>query len=316
MKNERICYLDYVFVLRPMLFYPGWSTILAGYFIEYKNDWLPFFSDQLDPNHWYIIFLIISFGMLMGSTFVLNQLADIKSDRKNEKLFIISNGYLGKKSALKEVILLSSLSIILVFIFNVTIGIFFVLFFFLTGFLYNFAPLCMKDRPWGSLLANAMMGWLAFAIGWSALNQLSTEIVFDSLPYLLFNTALYLFTTLPDIEGDRAADKKTLTVLYGSKKIMLAACLLFLTSLLLSVQFHDRQALLFMLLSMPFFMKILFTFNVSDSIRATKFGILFFALSICLRWPYYFILMLAGFYATKFYFKKRFNLNYPNFAGA
>jgi 4-hydroxybenzoate polyprenyltransferase len=299
-----------------MLFYPGWSTMLAGYFIGYKKDWLPLVSDQLDPNHWHIIFLIIAFGMLMGSTFVLNQLADIKSDRKNEKLFIISNGYLSKKSALKEVIILSCLSTVLALIFNVTVGIFFVLFFLLTGFLYNFAPLSMKDRPWGSLLANTMMGWLAFAIGWSALNQLSTQVILDSLPYLFFNTALYLFTTLPDIEGDRMADKKTLTVLYGSKKIMIAACILFLAGLLFSLHFHDRQALLFLLFSMPFFVKILFTFSVSDSIRATKFAILFFALSVCLRWPYYFILMLAGYYATKFYFKKRFNLNYPNFAGA
>jgi 4-hydroxybenzoate polyprenyltransferase len=315
MKVERISYLDYFFVLRPMLFYPGWSTMLAGYFIEYNHQWFPFLHNQLDINHCKILFHIIAFAMLMGSTFVLNQLADIKSDQKNEKLFLISNGHLTKESALKEVIILAIISVVMVSFHSLPIASIFILFFLMTGILYNYSPLSMKDRPWGSLLANALMGLMAFAIGWLAGKQFSSQVFLDSLPYLFFNTALYLFTTLPDIEGDRLTNKKTLAVLYGSKIIIMGAMILFVTGFLISLLFSDLQALVFYFLSIPFFIKVALTFKISDSISATKFAIFFFALSICLRWPFYFVLMLLGFYLTKFYFKKRFNLNYPNFSG-
>jgi len=77
----------------------------------------------------------------------------------------------------------------------------------------------------------------------------------------------------------------------------------------------DRQALVFYILSLPLFIKTLIGAKVEDTIRATKYGILFFAVSICLRWPVYFILMILGYFGTKWYFKKRFDFDYPNFSG-
>jgi len=314
-SSDWITHLDYFFVLRPMLFYPGWSTMLAGYFITYRSEiHLPLINQSL-LNHVHILLLILAFGMLMGSTFVLNQLKDVKSDQKNKKLFIISNGHLTIRSAIKEVVLLAYFSFLIAFFLNVVTGICFVLFFLLTGILYNFDPFSMKDRPWGSLLANALMGWFAFAIGWTAKNQVSGAVLMDSIPYLLFNTALYLFTTLPDIEGDRLSKKRTLAVIYGSKWLIIGAFSLYLSGLLYSLVIIELQALFFYILSFPFFIKTIITMNTADTLRTTKFGIFFFALSICLRWPIYFVLMLLGFVCTKVYFRKRFNINYPNFSG-
>ena len=316
MKAERFSCLDYFFVLRPMLFYPGWSTMLAGYFIDSRNHWIPFLNNQPDVNHSKILLLIIAFAMLMGSTFVLNQLADVKSDQKNEKLFLISNGHLTKKVALKEVIVLVIISLAVIYLLNITLVLIFILFFLLTGILYNFSPLAMKDRPWGSLLANTLMGFMAFIIGWLAVKKLDEQVLLDSLPYLLFNTALYLFTTLPDIEGDKMTNKKTLAVLYGSKRIIQGAMLLYGAGFIFAVLFTDLQALVFYIFSIPFFVKLVYSYKISDSIKTTKYAILFFALSVCLRWPFYFVIMISGFYLTKLYFKKRFSLNYPNFSGA
>jgi 4-hydroxybenzoate polyprenyltransferase len=314
-SSDWITHLDYFFVLRPMLFYPGWSTMLAGYFIAYRSEIrLPIINQSL-LNHGYILLLILAFGMLMGSTFVLNQIKDVKSDQKNKKLFIISNGYLTLQDAIKEVVLLAYFSFLLAFFLNFVTGICFILFFVIAGILYNFAPFTMKDRPWGSLAANALMGWFAFAIGWAAKNQVTSAVLTDSIPYLLFNTALYLFTTLPDIEGDRLAGKRTLAVMYGSKWLIIGAFLLYVSGLIFSLVIIELQALFFYILSFPFFIKTVITLNIADTLRTTKFGILFFALSICLRWPIYFVLMLLGFVCTKAYFRKRFNLNYPNFSG-
>jgi 4-hydroxybenzoate polyprenyltransferase len=305
--------LDYFFVLRPMLFFPGWSTMMAGYFIHTKSSWFPLLQSQ--TNHFHLLMLLLTFALVMGSSFVLNQLKDIESDKKNRKLFIISNGIISTKTIWWEVFVLTILAFGIAFWINMHVGLMVVTFFVITGLFYNFSPARMKDRPWGSLIANGLMGWLAFAIGWLANNQPGTDLIIDSIPYLCFNTALYLFTTLPDREGDRVSGKKTLAVLFDIKLIIILAFMLYLSGFLVCLWLLDRQALVFYILSLPLFVTTLIGFQVEDTIRATKYGILFFAISICLRWPVYLILMIMGFFGTKWYFKKRFNFDYPNFSG-
>jgi 4-hydroxybenzoate polyprenyltransferase len=296
-----------------MLFFPGWSTMLAGYFIDHKGQWLPYSGFVYD---WQTLILLIGgFGMLMGSCFVFNQLQDMESDRKNRKLFLISDGILSAATARMEGILLAIISLIFGFYISFQVGIFFLFFFVLTGYAYNFKPFKMKDRPWSSLTANALMGWLAFAIGWSAKKPMEIDLLIDSLPYLLFNTALYFYTTLPDRQGDLAAHKHTLAVQYGQKKIIWLAFILFVSGLLSAIFLADRQAILFYVPAIPFFLLTIGRGKIADTLRATKYGILFFALSVCLRFPYYLVLMITGFFATRFYFKTRFHYDYPNFGG-
>jgi 4-hydroxybenzoate polyprenyltransferase len=305
--------LDYFFVLRPMLFFPGWSTMMAGYFIHSKSLWIPSFHFQIFPFQ--LLFVLTGFAMVMGSSFVLNQLKDIESDKENKKLFIISNGILSSRAVWIEVIVLTSLALLIAFSMKTELGILFVLFFIVTGVLYNFSPANMKDRPWGSLVANGLMGWLAFSIGWASTNSFSSQLIIDSLPYLCFNTALYLFTILPDREGDKKSGKKTLAVSFNLNTIIYLAFTLYVIGFIVSIWSIDRQALVFYILSLPLFMKTLLGKKIEDTIRATKYGILFFAISICLRWPAYFLMMVIGFFGTKLYFKKRFDFDYPNFSG-
>jgi len=308
-RAQWLSVFDYFFILRPMLFYPGWSTLLAGYLIHTKSRW--FYLTDLSSDVWT---LISTFAILMGGAFILNQLRDAESDRVNKKLFMISDGIVPKHIAVIESIILVLTALIIGFIFNLIVGIVFLFFFIITGILYNYKPANLKDRPWGSLFANAAMGWLAFAAGWCAHSELSAALFIDSLPYLFFNTALYLFTMLPDIDGDKKIYKKTLAVLYGPKKMILAAFLLYLMGFMVTIFLADYLALFFYVCSSPFFLLSIFSFKIEAAIRTTKFGILFFAVAICLRWPLYFPIMLAGFLFTKLYYKARFNFNYPRFA--
>jgi 4-hydroxybenzoate polyprenyltransferase len=96
-SNFWLSRLDYIFILRPMLFFPGWSTMLAGYFIGTKRQWFPPFEQPANLTE--IVLLISGLALLMGSTFILNQLNDIESDRRNRKLFIISDGSVTEKTA-------------------------------------------------------------------------------------------------------------------------------------------------------------------------------------------------------------------------
>ncbi len=315
MSRDRLALLDYFFVLRPILFFPGWSTMLAGYLIVYKTSLYRLMIAESGIDYYQLVILMISFGLLMGSTFVINQLCDTESDHKNRKLFFIADVMIPVNTAFAEVLILAAAAVITGFYLSTRIGIVYLLFFLVTGVLYNYAPFSLKNRPWGSLVANAVMGGLAFAAGWLAVNPWHTKILQDIIPYICFNTALYFFTTFPDMEGDRAAGKKTLAVIFGHERVILFSSMLYLGGALSVVILKDMQAAVFYALSLPFFVRTVMTKEIPDSIRTTKFGIFFFALAICLKWPLYLIVMITGFFGTRIYYKKRFGISYPNFLG-
>ncbi len=311
--NKIIQAFDYIFALRPMLFFPGWSTLLAGFFIAQKQEIFFGFSRVNALPHGLIILLLLIFAAAMGASFLLNQLQDVESDRRNKKLFIISEGHVSKNAVLTEIFILIAASLILAFSLSPFLGLLTLLFILITGYFYNYRPFRFKDFPLPSLLANAAMGWLAFAIGWAANSDFSVQIFVDSLPYLFFNTALYLYTTLPDKEGDLKTGKKTPAAVLGLPAFLYAAFMLFALSFVSALLLKDYTALLFIVLSAPFFLATLWNKTIGAAVRTTKFSILFFALAVCLKWPFYFILMVGAFYLTKLYFRLRFDFDYPNF---
>ncbi|HHM02882.1 MAG TPA: hypothetical protein ENJ15_07685 [Caldithrix abyssi] len=305
---------DGFFVLRPMLFFPGWSTMLAGYFMPEKNLFVfPGLSAPAAQPE-LILFLFFTFGSAMGASFLLNQLRDIETDKANNKLFFLAEGHLTPRMLYVETALLILLSLS-AFLFKPVVGLTLVFFIVLTGYLYNYAPFKFKDRLWGSILANMLMGALAFFIGWLARADFSPRMFSDVLPYLIFNTVLYFFTTLPDREGDARANKHTPAVVWGHNTVVIFALVLFFAGLAAAWRVNDLTALFIYLLSLPFFLPLILRRELPHTVRATKFGIFFFALIICLKWPGYLILMMALFFATRLYFKKRFNFDYPNFKG-
>jgi 4-hydroxybenzoate polyprenyltransferase len=159
-KSEWISWLDYIFVLRPMLFYPGWSTLLAGYFIAAANYSTVINWSLTNIDHAVVFTLLLSFAAVMGGSFILNQLQDVESDRQNKKLFIIGGGLLKRKYLVIETVILPVLALILALTLSLRVALLILSFFLVTGILYNFQPAAMKDRPWGSLAANMIMGGL------------------------------------------------------------------------------------------------------------------------------------------------------------
>ncbi len=296
-----------------MLFFPGWSTLLAGYFIADKGRlFVRSFDGALyDPLK--ITLMFFSFAAAMGASFLLNQLKDIASDKENDKLYFISKGFIRKKAAMAEVFLLIIFAALSAWYISLPVLIVVIAFILLTGYMYNYKPFAMKDKPWLSLLANGAMGFLAFAMGWLGAQDFTARLFYDALPYLFFNTALYFYTTMPDIEGDKKSHKHTLAVDYGVKPLLWAAFALYLMSAAAAFYFWDIQALFFIILSLPFFVMTLIKPDVDSAVRTTKFSILFYALAVCFKLPFYFLLMVLLFFFTKWYFKIRFNVVYPSF---
>jgi len=296
-------YFDYLFILRPVLMPPVWTIFLLGYQRAF------FYSNQKNPLGW--VFLLVSLSI--GAVYILNQIYDIESDRINKKLFFLSEGLVSLKSAWLEAILLFSISIASAFFISTQLGILFSVGF-IFGFFYSSPPFCFKNRPFLGFLSNSIgHGSLTFLLGWAINSNVNGKAIIFSLPYLCAVGAVYLNTTLPDIEGDRKMGKMTLGVKYGIFPVSLISAILVLVSIVLAFLLRDYPFFIAALLSLPFFVWSTWTKETKTITLSVKLAVLFLSLIAIYYHPWYFLVLFLGFLGTRIYYKKRFGLVYPTF---
>jgi 4-hydroxybenzoate polyprenyltransferase len=317
--NRFLKALDFLFLTRPILFFPGWATLLAGYtVVAGDHQFISRLRERtFHPTYWNhdILLALLSFAAAMGCCFVLNQLQDVASDKNNNKLFLLGDGHVSRLSGYVESLLLLFFSLAIAIRLNGRFLIAVIFFLVITGFMYNFKPFVLKDKPVGGLAANMLMGWIAFSLGWLLLLPFSVALVTSSLPYLFFNTALYFLTTLPDFEGDRASGKVSFPVRYGFATTVIFSLVFYLAAATAGLLMKNEFMLLVCLASLPFMARLAVQRTTAAAVVAVKAGIAVFALLICLKFPLFLLLMAILFFMTKFYYKHRFQYDYPNFRG-
>lgn len=294
--------LDYLFVLRPVLMMPVWTIFLLG--SAFRATQLP---DRITAD--LILGCLILFW-LFGAVYLLNQYFDIESDRLNNKLHFLPLGLVSKQVAIFLCVILNvaalgaSLTVSLPF-FALAILIA------LLGIAYSAPPWRLKDRPYAALIANALAhGSIVFLFGWSAAHGSLAEGLIISLPYFFAVGAIYILTTVPDIDGDAASGKRTLAVVMGRTRAARWAFGWYLASVLLAIYSLD---LLFLLAAIPV---ALFFYRASrgDAAIATqtvRWSVGLLSLVACIYYPWYALVLLAGFFATRAYYRRRFDLIYP-----
>ncbi len=320
---------DYVFVLRPTLFLPVWTIFFAGFFVQNKfslaatNDAVTALNGSTTglPS-----FVTVAFALtlLMGAVFILNQIMDRRSDSKNQKLFLVAQGHITPKAAFVEAVTLIVLGLGLGFAFSPggglerNVGVQFLAILLVTGVLYSFKPFSWKDRPVLGLVANALGALLIFATGWVVAGPPNSEMLLHAVPYLLSVAAVYLYTTLPDREGDQATDKVTFSVKYGFNATIVAGFVCVLAAATVALVLRDEIVFYPAFFSLPFFLWVLVKKRMEDVFRAIKYPILILAVTISIKfklelntWAFFYVL-LGVYLVSKVYYKLRFNINYPS----
>jgi 4-hydroxybenzoate polyprenyltransferase len=307
-------YLDYIFVLRPTLFFPVWTVFLAGYHANLLFDlkYNSLATSEIHSNNPILVAALLT--LLMGAVFIFNQIADIHSDRENQKLFFIADGIIKKNIAILEGIALTIFSIVASFFLDYQLGIVFIIVFIFTGIIYNFKPFNWKDKPILGIIVNFCGGWSVAACGWIAAGTSSWKFVIYAIPYAIGLVAVYLLTTLPDIEGDKATGKITFGVQYEQIATTYLAVGFEFAAVVLSYVLKDYMLFLPALVAFPLFLIAAVSQKMEDIFRAIKFTVLFASLAVCLKYPLYFLVILFTFYFSKWYYRKRFDLEYPKFA--
>lgn len=313
---------DYIFVLRPTLFFPVWAVFLSGFFAQQQFGVAA--PEAAQANHAFIqnghnfIWVGGFLTLLMGAVFILNQIMDRHSDNQNKKLFLISHGHLTPKAAFIEATILIVIAILFSFVFSLKMGLIFVLILLITGYLYSFSPFSWKDKPIWGLVGNILGAFLIFLAGWSIQGNILFKSFYYAIPYICAVASVYLLTTLPDVEGDKDSNKRTFGVRFGASSTVYTSLTLLIIAL--GVSFITKDELIFYpaLFSLPFFLWASVKLQMSDIVRAIKYPILLLTFTVCIKWmvvysEYYFVLVVAGiYYLSKIYYKLRFGIHYPN----
>ena len=154
--------LDFLMLLRPTLFFSVWVMICIGMYIS------SILSNNIQMNitdyNLLTIFMFFGVSMVCGSTFIINQISDIKSDKVNNKVFLLD-----KTIALEKALLVSKIVSTLGFFIIGFIDIYLLfpvgIIFMVWGKLYNDQKYNWKSRAWLGLLANILCGYLLLLIG-------------------------------------------------------------------------------------------------------------------------------------------------------
>ncbi len=297
-------YLDYLFLIRPVLMPPVWTILLLGH----RR------SAQLTGESHLPALAVLLVTFLVGGVYVLNQICDMESDKLNKKLLFLAQGHISKRSALVEMTVLNVLSIVPAFLISLQLGLLFVLGA-LFGLAYSAPPLALKNKPLGGLVTNALAhGSLVFLIGWSMNRSLSAESALFSLPYLLAVAAVYLNTTIPDIQGDEATGKITFAVRWGKGRTMALSTFLVAFAMILSLVVNDIPFFMASALTLPFFAFAAIDRRERAVVVSTKVSILLLSIAAGVFYPWYFPILILGFVATRLYYRARFNMDYPSLA--
>lgn len=303
---------DYIFFTRPALFPPVWTIVILGTrAADAREGASPFFSSGILDIDWSLVALLFFATCLYAGVYTFNQIHDIESDRKNSKLFYLAEGMISIPAAYAFTLLLDIVAIAGGFYISNRVGYLFAIILVL-GILYSLPLTNFKGKPSPGYWSNAFgHGMIPFLIGWAFLDVISLEAAIKSVPYLCGVGAIYLNTTLPDRDGDKAAGKITHGVRWGVKTTMQATTFLIVMSVITAQMAGDYACLISGVIALPFFIRALSTREIKHVVTSTKVAILALSVFACIYFPPYVLILLAGFFAARTYYKARFQLDYP-----
>uniref|UniRef100_A0A7V0Z759 Prenyltransferase n=1 Tax=candidate division WOR-3 bacterium TaxID=2052148 RepID=A0A7V0Z759_UNCW3 len=298
---------DYFFILRPLILIPVFDFFLIGNYIA---------SGKGVFTHKTLLGIFI-YGLLMSGVYILNQITDIETDRLNKKLFILSGNFIPVKNAYTEMFLLWGIALFFSWSFGLP---FFIIMLcsLLLGLFYSLPPIKLKGKPFFDTLSNGFgYGMLNFIAGWLMQKDFESRVFIIFLPYFLSICAVFVNTTIVDIEGDKGSGEITTSVFLGEKFSYMVSSALILSGVLFSIINRDIICLIPSALASPLFLYLTFYYlkykKVNRKITILSFRMpgLIFTIITCILYPGFIPFLIFLILGMKIYYKKRFNMDYP-----
>ncbi|MGB9721649.1 MAG: UbiA family prenyltransferase [bacterium] len=307
-KNRFLGVFDYFFVLRPLILIPVWDFFLIGNYLAYPENRLAIKS-------------FVGLGlytMLMGGIYILNQINDINTDRLNKKLFILSENHMPLNNAYIEMILLWTLSLLLTRFFGIHFFIL-VLVSLIIGVLYSLPPVKLKGKPIFDTLSNGIgYGMLNFAAGWLMQKPFEWQIFLRFLPYFLSISAVFINTTIVDIEGDKKSGEFTTSIFLGERLSYVVSLVLMSGGVVFSIIYRDLICLIPSAMSVPLYFHTAIYYITKKRVNRPMTIVSFrlpgvvFTIITCIIYPIIIPFLFVLLIGMRIYYKKRFDIDYPS----
>lgn len=301
-------WVDWIFAARPLLHLPIWSVYLVS--LHYHH--------ELSGEEFGLLDLVIMAcaSLIFSGAAYLNQVYDYDSDLVNGKLGFLQRGYLDRSKMLTAFIICSIPPLAVGALFSVfTLFVFAQLY--LLAFSYSDPGWRLKDRPVAGLFANAYAhGLLVPLLVMPDMTIHNAGLLGWDNPIYFFMTVAGIFalTTIPDRVGDSATGKRTLAVVLGPNLTMVVAILFFAGASFTA--WHSGYILLVSFSGAALLLTIaaLFIRSEGSLLLAAKMPILL--LTVAAAWFYsgYFFFVVALVIACRIYYRKRFDMVYPELA--
>ena len=316
---------DAIFLIRPTLLIPVWTILFLGWITAVERDFFDFSFDLFSP----IVKMFFVFTAVAGWIYIVNQIADRESDKINKKLFILSENHIPVSFAWVFAVILLVFSLAGAWFWLDLVCFAVILTAAVMGVFYNLPPFKLKDTAWGGFLANCFgHGILTYFAGWYVGLMSTSDGVNLSQMFIIpvkgflfalsagfANGAVYLTSTISDIEGDKKVGKKTFAVKYGAKNTTLLATISVILSFFTAFLIPHQNWIMVIpaALCVPLFYSLYRTQNIEKAFQTFRYPVVILSAMTALFVPAYAILVFAVVIASRIYYKKRFNLDYPSF---
>jgi 4-hydroxybenzoate polyprenyltransferase len=309
--NKLLRPLDFIFFMRPVILVPLWSFILIGYFHSSSIISLDIFFQRGIP--FMLVIKAFLSTLIMGIIYIINQIYDRETDALNKKLFFIPSGIVTVKQAKIQIYVLIFIFILGNIYFKLDwYFIFFNILLLILGICYSMPPLQFKSRPGLDILVNTIgYGWLAFFIGWTIYKPVSNEMWIHSLPYFVFMAAVYINTTLIDLEGDKDSGILTTGIFMGKKIASYISLLITVFTIFSGVLLKDWIIVSIVAVSLPLFIAASLKRNRTTFLLSVQIPGWIFVVALGIIYPWFLLFIIFIYLLTKFYYKYRFNMDYP-----
>lgn len=173
----------------------GYSILFTAHLsVSYSNDYFDFYSDQCSKP-----------TAISGGSGVLSDNPELRKFAKQFALSLISSSMI---LATIFAILYSSCIIFILFVASGN----------LIGWFYTAPPLKLAYRKLGETVATIAVGLMMPGLGYYVLkNGFDSPFFFFMLPSIFYSFAFIISVEIPDFEGDKLSNKKTLIVYKGRK---------------------------------------------------------------------------------------------------
>ncbi len=170
--------------------------------------------------HLIVLPLITMFASL--STYLLNDIVDIKVDKINDPSRPLVSGQVRKSDAIILVTLLSAASIGLAYMVN-TGTILWSIACLAIGLLYSIPKVSLKDRFVIKTIAVAIGGFLASMIGSSTISIFDERSMVSAISFMMLIFVTSPINDLADYVGDKNNGRRTIPIVIGQKNTVLMA---------------------------------------------------------------------------------------------